>query len=264
MKLKLALICFVGLSLLGCSQSGVPTSSAFPQPKEVIDLGALVTEDLPERVWGKGFMAQMGFAESNTFDVISWDFGPISGTNAYYKIFNHGGPHVDAPNHMSLGRGLDSYAIESFIGRVKVIDASQLPAGRNITQEMLQDQDIEQGDIVLIYTGYVPPQTESDLPESTTLNYEASEYLASVPIRAFGTDTFAVDSLTDESPVVADSEIARTMPVHYSFLSRGIPVYEQLMNMDRLLGKSNLFFVGVPLNIANGDGMIVRPGVFVY
>lgn len=64
--------------------------------------------------------------------------------------------------------------------------------------------------------------------------------------------------------MVADSEVVRTMPVHYSFLSRSIPAYEQLMNMDRLLGKSNLFFVGVPLNIENGDGMIVRPVVFVY
>ncbi len=134
MKLRLALIWFAGLNLLGCSQSEVPTSAAFPHPKEVIDLGALVTEDLPERVWGKGFMAQMEFTESNTFDVISWDFGPISGSNAYYKIFNHGGPHVDAPNHMGLGSGLDSYAIESFIGPARVIDMSHLPARRSVTK----------------------------------------------------------------------------------------------------------------------------------
>lgn len=36
------------------------------------------------------------------------------------------------------------------------------------------------------------------------------------------------------------------------------------MNMDRLLGKRDLYFVGVPLNMANGDGMIVRPVMFVY
>jgi len=32
----------------------------------------------------------------------------------------------------------------------------------------------------------------------------------------------------------------------------------------RLLGRETMFFVGVPLNIKNGDGMIVRPVVFVY
>ena len=28
-------------------------------PKEVIDLGALVTPDLPERLWGRGFFASL-------------------------------------------------------------------------------------------------------------------------------------------------------------------------------------------------------------
>ena len=52
--------------------------------------------------------------------------------------------------------------------------------------------------------------------------------------------------------------------IHDAFLSRGIPVYEQLLNLDRLLGKDRLFFVGVPLNMKDGDGMMVRPAVFVY
>ncbi len=98
---------------------------------------------------------------------------------------------------------------------------SHLPAGRSVTKEMLEDQDIEAGDIVLMYTDYVPPQTESALPESITLIFEASEYLASIPIRAFGTDAFAVDSLTDDRPVVADSVAARTLPAHYSLFCRG-------------------------------------------
>lgn len=264
MRLGLILIWLTGSLSFGCSGVETPSQSAIPQAKDIIDLGAVVTENLPERVWGNAFMAQMGFAESNTFDVIYWDYGPVSGSNSYYRIFNHGGPHVDAPNHTGMGRGIDSYAIESFIGPARVIDVSHLPPGRNVTKEMLEDRGIEPGDIVLIYTDYVPPQTDTDLPESITLDFEASEYLASISIRAFGTDAFAVDSLTDERPVDADSEAARTLPAHYSFLSRGIPTYEQLMNVDRLLGKRDLYFVGVPLNIENGDGMIVRPVVLVY
>ncbi len=50
----------------------------------------------------------------------------------------------------------------------------------------------------------------------------------------------------------------------YLFLSRGIPAYEEFFNVDTLLGKENMLFVGVPLNIENGDGMIVRPVVLVY
>ena len=88
--------------------------------------------------------------------------------------------------------------------------------------------------------------------------------MANLPVRAFGTDAFAVASLTDQSPVAADSEIARAMPAHYAFLSRGIPIYEQLVNVNQLIGKERMFFVGVPLNIEDGDGMIVRPVVLVY
>ena len=257
---------FIALLLLasGCSRVGNDSPEASLQPSQIVDLGALITEDLPERVWGKGFMEQMDFHDSNTFDIRYWEFGPLSGSNAYYTLFNHGGPHVDAPNHTGMGEGIDSYPVESFVGPVKVIDVSDLEPGRNVTPEMLQKESISPGDIVLIYTGYEPPTNDTDIPESITLNYRAAEYLASIPVRAFGTDAFSVDSLTDQRPVDADSEQAQTAPAHHALLTRGIPAYEQLMNVDRLLGKSNLLFVGVPLNIAGGDGMLVRPVVFVY
>jgi kynurenine formamidase len=38
---------------------------------------------------------------------------------------------------------------------------------------------------------------------------------------------------------------------------RGTPVYEQVFNVKRLVDKERLFFVGVALNIPDGDGMIV-------
>ena len=73
-------------------------------------------------------------------------------------------------------------------------------------------------------------------------------------MRAYGTDAFSVEALDD----------LRMPSLHHSFLSRGIPVYEQLFNVEGLLDKGEMFFVGVPLNISGGDGMIVRPVVFVY
>ncbi len=57
---------------------------------------------------------------------------------------------------------------------------------------------------------------------------------------------------------------ARAAPIHHSFLSRGSPVYEELFNVEQTLGKDRMYFVGVPLNIPDGDGMMVRPVVFVY
>ncbi len=263
----LILTAVVFLALATCSPSNqnesVPSGL---EPREVIDLGALVTEDLPERVWGKGYLAERGFTRPNKFEVIDWEFemagGSVSGSNAYYTLFNHGGPHVDAPNHVGVGRGVDSYPIEAFMGPLKVFDVRRFPKGRSVPAEVFNGS-VRSGDVVLIFTGYTPPQTDEAFPETITVTRAAAEYLASMPVRAFGTDAFSVYS-DDTSPVEAETETARAVPIHHSFLSRGIPVYEQLFNVDALLDKESMYFIGVPLNIRDGDGMIVRPVVFVY
>ncbi len=253
--------------LTACSSNDA--SRAPFEPREIIDLGALVTEDLPERVWGRAFLRQRGFTRPNAFDVIDWEVetpqGRVSGSNAYYTLFNHGGPHVDAPSHVSVGKGLDSYPVESFAGPLQVFDVRDFPRGRSVDVDVFRGS-VEAGDVVLIFTDYVPPATDEALPETTTITRTAAEYLASLPVRAYGTDAFSVATFDETRPVVADSEVARAVPVHHSFLSRGIPVYEQLFNVDRLVERSDaaLYFVGVPLNIRDGDGMIVRPVVFVY
>ena len=99
----------------GCTPLEDSMSTEAPQPREIIDLGILVTEDIPESLWGKRFLADMGFGRNNSFEVIDWEFadGAVSGSNAYLTLFNHGGPHVDAPNHVGLGAGLDSYSVEA-------------------------------------------------------------------------------------------------------------------------------------------------------
>ena len=259
----------ISLVIVGaCMQSENVNQSGVPQPRETIDLGALVTEDLPERVWGKALLADNNFSEPNSFNVMKWvqdlSGGSISGSNSYYTLFNHGGPHVDAPNHIGLNGGLDSYPLEVFSGPVKVFDASHFAIGRSIDVDFFASKDISPHDIVLIYTGYIPPQDDKSYPEAATLTREAAKYLASIPIRAIGTDSQSLYSFQDTRPVEADTLLASAAPIHEAFLSQGIPRYEELFNVDRLLDKKKMFFTGVPLNIKDGDGMIVRPVVFVY
>ena len=133
-----------------------------------------------------------------------------------------------------------------------------------MTVDAIRSHDIRPGDIVLIYTAYMPPETDDETPHRIALTREAAEYLAELPVRAFGTDAFNVDSDDNPTPVESDSAVIRVAPNHYSFLSRGIPIFEQLFNVDQLLGKEDMYFVGPPLNIENGDGMMVRPVVLVY
>ncbi len=263
---SLVATCLFALANCSSNEQTEPVHTML-EPTEIIDLGALVTEDLPERVAGKAFLTANGYERPNSFEVINWESqrwgGSVSGSNAYYTLYNHGGPHVDAPNHVGLEGGLDSYPIEAFAGPVKTFDVRQFPVGRSIPAEVFNEL-VSPGDVVLIFTGYQPPETDEALPSIITLTWAAAEYLANIPVRAFGTDAFSVGNSKNPGPIETESETARAMPNHYAFLSRGIPVYEQLFNVDRLLDKENMYFIGVPLNIREGDGMIVRPVVFVY
>jgi kynurenine formamidase len=228
----------------------------------------LVTEDLAERVAGKKILADSGFTEPNRFDPTRWEMelpgGTASGQNSYYTLYSHAGPHVDAPNHVGLPGGLDSYPLSAFSGPVKVFDVSGCPLGFSVTREYFEDKEISSGDVVLIYTAYEPPSDEESWPRVVTLTREAAEYLADIPVRAFGTDAASVFDPTEPPVVEGGSVTAQVAPIHESFLSRQIPVYEGLFNVDALLQDRRMFFVGVPLNIPEGDGMPVRPVVLVY
>jgi kynurenine formamidase len=259
----LASVC-AGLFIASCSAEISDQDKEIPLPTRIIDLGVEISPETPRQFWGEKFLQEMGFEGRNSFDVVEWEYGPVSGSNSYYTLFNHGGPHVDAPNHVGVGPGLDAYAVESFVGVVKAFDVSHLESGRTVTVDILRALEISPNDIIIMYTGYVAPTNDADIPETIALNYEAAEYLASIPVRAFGTDAFSIASITDQSPVNADDPIARAIPAHYALLSRGIPVYEQLVNVDQLLDAEDMLFVGAPINIKDGDGMMVRPVVLVY
>ena len=268
MTLKAIGACVVIFFTAACTQSNTVEPADMPVPKETVDLGALITEDLPERVWGKRLLAENKFSDPNSFKILGWrqDYGggTISGSNSYYTLFNHGGPHVDAPNHVGLSGGLDSYAVDQFSGPAKVFDISHFSPGRTVDADFFAGQAINPGDIVLLFTGYSPPRDDRSYPVSISMTRAAALFLAGIPIRAIGTDSQSFYSFQDTRPVEADTPLASAAPIHETFLSRGIPVYEQLFNVDQLLGKRNLFFSGVPLNVRDGDGMIVRPVVFVY
>lgn len=148
---------------------------------------------------------------------------------------------------------MDTYPVHAFSGPAKVFDVSSYGTGRSVPIEVLRGK-VNPGDVVVIYTRYTPPQKDDATPEVRTLTHEAAEWLSGLPVQAFGTDAFSVESLSD----------TRMPWIHHSFLSRGIPVYEQLFNVERLLDKGRMYFVGAPLNIKGGDGMMVRPLVFVY
>lgn len=161
---------------------------------------------------------------------------------------------------LDLGPGIDGYLVDAFAGPLKVVDVSDYTTGRSVPKAVFVEKEITPGDVVLIYTGWQPPGDGFDV---ITLTLDAAQYLAALPVRAFGTDALSVFD-ADSPPVDATDPHVRATPIHHTFLSRGIPVYEQLFNVGQTLEHDRMYFVGAPLNIQDGDGMIVRPLVFVY
>jgi kynurenine formamidase len=259
-----------GLMLILLAACDSPTSVQSPEfiPIEVIDLGTPITKNINQQVAGKAFLSVNGTDRQNQFELITWSVeiggGTVSGSNSFYTLANHGGPHVDAPNHVGLEGGIDSYPIDAYSGPLTVFDVSDYPTGFTVPKSVFEGQGIMPGDVVMIYTAYQPPEDDKSFPETVTITRGAAEYLANIPVRAFATDAFSVENLQGQANVESNDITAQVVPVHHSFLSRGIPVYEQLFNVSFLIGKERMYFVGVPANIPDGDGMIVRPVVFVY
>ena len=132
-------------TLAACAETDEAVSTGF-RYAEVIDLGALITEDIAQKVAGSAFLAANGIDRLNEFEVITWTAdiggGSVSGSNAFYTLANHGGPHVDAPNHVGLDGGIDSYPINAFAGPLKVFDVSEYPKGFTVPSRCFQAAEV--------------------------------------------------------------------------------------------------------------------------
>ena len=216
------------------------------------------------RVWGQRALKDFGFGETTEFQLIKRS-EPLYVSNAYWTLMNHARPHVDAPNHLQRNAGgVDGYDLARLVGPIKLIDARGSSINETISVAEISGNDIQPGDVVIILTGYIAPGP-NEIPAFRVLSKEAAEYLAGIPIRAFATDALSADSFRDfyRRMEQGDNFIYEDL-VHHSFLSRGIPIIEQLVNVDALVGIQNAVFVGLPLKVKDGDASPIRAAAFVY
>ncbi|MFA4663300.1 cyclase family protein [Pyrococcus kukulkanii] len=150
--------------------------------------------------------------------------------NGFYmnviKMGEHSGTHVDAPAHfIKGGRTIDKVPLERFMGIGMVVDVRK---GEGLVKPE-EVPDKVSGKIVLFLT------------EGRELSREAAEKLIRGKVKAVGTDAMSIGS----------------EEVHRILLLAGIPIYENLVNLDKLIGKEFLF-IGLPLKIEKGSGSPVR------
>jgi arylformamidase len=159
----------------------------------------------------------------------------------------HSATHVDSPYHFVPNKDtIDKVPLEHFIGKAVLLDLRRTQkAGAPVQKRDLiavcsrDNINIEKGDIAIIFseTGF------------KGLADDAVDWLVSRGIKAVGTNVFIEEDRMENG--------LRVRYAHMTFLSRGINIFEGLVNLDEIPSK-RFVFVGLPLKIERGTGSPIR------
>lgn len=174
----------------------------------------------------------------------------------------HTGTHVDAINHMARPyreQSIDKMPLTTFFTEGICLDLSDKGL-----QELIDPFDLEhalsaagleikRGDTVLLYTDhYRRAFGTDDWLNGPGVSAAAVRWLGEQGIAAFGVET--------ASPGVRH---VSNREVHHICGELGFTHYENLINLNRLIGRGRFRFIGMPLKIRGGTGSPVR-AVAVY
>ena len=194
----------------------------------------------------------------------------------YYSAFDfstaeHGGTHIDAPVHFAAGTlSVDLLPLEKLIGPAIKIDVSDKALGQPDylisvedfkNWENMEGMQIPVGSIVLLETGYSTyyPDKKKYLGTENRgeaavaelhfpgLHPEAAKWLTeNRRINAIGIDTPSID--------YGQSEYFQS---HVVLLSKNIPAFENLTNLDQLPTR-DFEVIALPMKIKGGSGGPLR------
>ena len=170
---------------------------------------------------------------------------------------DHGPTHVDAISHLDPrpeAPSIEKMPLDTFYGEATCIDVSHKKPHEYISAADMDEAlaksgaELNKGDILLIYTGTVDRLggTMEYTNQYPGLDESASNWLVEKGVKTFGVDC--------PSP---DNPISRTYPCHMMCREHGLTHYENLANLDKLIGK-RFTFIGFPLRFRDGTGSPVR------
>jgi arylformamidase len=174
-----------------------------------------------------------------------------------WTFAEHTSTHVDSPAHFFDGAlTIDQVPLSRYVGPGIVIDLRNKSKNYSITKEDIQsalsklNKKSVEGSVLLFCTGYTDKSGSiSEWMEHPALSEAASRYIVELKVNAVGFDSPS----PDHSP----------FPAHKILLPEKIGVYENLWNLDRLIGK-DFFFVGAPLRLHGGSASPVRALALVF
>jgi arylformamidase len=181
-----------------------------------------------------------------------------NGYESYVWTFvEHVSTHVDAPIHMVAGGAtVDKMPLSHYVGNGIVLDFSKKPKRFQIKKTDVEKaigaaghaEEVGKGWIVLFHVNYTAKNTGADWLEHPDITKEAADYLVDLGIEGVGIDAPGPDHPPFEA--------------HKTFLPKNVVIFENLTNLDKLVGKDFLF-VGTPIALAGGTAGITRPVALV-
>lgn len=195
---------------------------------KIIDISVPVNEDTPAYPGDpKIKIEKIGTFDEDTYNDHKVSFG-----------IHSSGTHIDAPLHMVKdGKSLDQIPIEKFVGRGRLIKVNG-----NFDIEFVKNADIQEGDIVLFYTGMANVYGQDDKyygDERPEITEEIANYLVEKKIKMIGLDMCSPDK--------------EPFPVHRILLGNEILIIENLTNLDQLDGKEFTVYA-LPINLQLDGG----------
>lgn len=147
----------------------------------------------------------------------------------------HTGTHIDVPMHLiNDDKMVSDFPIDGFIGKGVLLDVR----GENtIDMKSCYEEVIEEGSIVLIYTGFDKFYgMEEYFINHPTISTQLSDFLISRKIKMLGMDIPSPDY--------------PPFDIHKSLLSNEIFILENITNLQELSEINNFEVIALPLKIS--------------
>ncbi|MCL6220063.1 cyclase family protein [Zunongwangia pacifica] len=173
------------------------------------------------------------------------------------KMSEHTGTHVDALNHMrkeDKGKSIDTMPLSTSYTEGICLDFSAKGLKEIITSEEIKKQlklsnlDLKKGDTLLLCTNHYQKHFNTEnWPNGPGISAEAARWLGEQEIAAFG-----VETMSPGVPGISNKE------VHHICGELSFTHYENMINLDKLVGRGRFRFIALPLKIRGGTGSTVR------
>jgi kynurenine formamidase len=244
------------LSAVACS-GHEPT-----MPKQFVDLSPTIGPDLLEHQFGP-MIADSAYMPKPNFEHMVEQDANFYSVMSVVTMLNHLGSHADPPSHVfESGKSIDQIPLDRFYGEVVFFDFRSKPRNHPLTSTDFKSKTIGPDSVVIAYVGFEAPTEPGVLPAYPYLTGEAAHYLASLRIKAFGTDMPGLMSIINSARASADDP--RVFEEHTALLEKEIVVIEGLANLDAIAGLPRVIFVGFPIKLERGTGGPLRAVGLVY